>query len=699
MDAFAKHAFVTLLVALLTALPVAVADAPLPVDKYLWLEDVEGTRALDWVRERNAESQKELEAQPQFESVRTRLLATYDSEDRIPGVVKMRDHYYNFWRDKAHVRGIWRRTTLAEYRKSAPAWDTVLDLDALAASETENWVWSGFDCVAPTYDRCLIRLSRGGGDTFVQREFDIAKRDFVRDGFNLPAAKSEVSWRDRDHVFVATDFGAGSMTDSSYPRIVKAWQRGTSLDKATTVYEGQRSDVGAGAAVFIEHDYHRELIVRDIDFFNAEQFLYEGGKLLALDVPQDARVQSFQDQILITLRSDWNVGGRRHPSGAVLATDWKSFLAGQRNFQYLFTPSARVSLASLITTRNYLVVNELDNIRNKLYVLELATGKWQRRPLGTPELGNVSLRPVDDLESDDYFLTTAGFLTPSALYLGAIGSEKRELLKQLPAFFDTTGLVVSQHEATSADGTRIPYFQVAKDNLALDGSNPALLTAYGGFQISSLPNYSAGVGIGWLEKGGVYVLANLRGGGEFGPTWHQTAIKEHRQRAFDDFAAVASDLIKRKVTSPQHLGIMGGSNGGLLTGVALTQHPELYGAVVCQVPLLDMRRYSKLSAGASWIAEYGDPDKPDEWDYISRYSPYQNVRADRHYPRVLFTTSTRDDRVHPGHARKMTARMLEQGHDVLLYENTEGGHGGAANNQQQAYMGALAYTFLWKQLR
>jgi prolyl oligopeptidase len=379
--------------------------------------------------------------------------------------------------------------------------------------------------------------------------------------------------------------------------------------------------------------------------------------------------------------------------------DWERFMAGKSEFTELFKPSARTSLSAVTTTRNYVILTVLDNVASRLYSLVRKNGQWQNKQLPTPRFGVVSVAAVDNTKSDDYFMTRSDLTAPSSLYLRSAQRDGEELLKQLPEFYRARGLVITQHEATSKDGTRVPYFQVAAKALKANERNPTLLYGYGGFQLSSLPSYNPAAGLGWLEQGGVYVIANIRGGGEFGPQWHQAALKANRQRAYDDFIAVAEDLEARKITSAPHLGIMGGSNGGLLVGVMLTQRPELFGAVVCQVPLLDMRRYNKLLAGASWMAEYGDPDQPAEWEFIRKYSPYQNVSKDKKYPPVLFTTSTRDDRVHPGHARKMVARMKEQGHNVLLYENVEGGHGGAANNKQQAYMNALAYTFLWQQLQ
>jgi prolyl oligopeptidase len=668
-------------------------------DPNLWLEDVDGARALDWVRGQNAVTQRELEALPDFKPIHDRLLAIYDSKERIPYVAKHGGFYYNFWQDAQHVRGVWRRTTPAEYRKSDPAWEAVLDLDALAAQETENWVWKGADVRYPDYTRAIVNLSRGGGDAVVAREYDLESKAFVGGGFALAEAKSSVAWRDRDSIYISTDFGPDTMTSSGYPRIVKLWARGTPLDKASVVFECQKGDVGSQALVFDEPGFHREFIVREITTFTSENFAADGGRLVRLDLPADASFSTFRDQLTVKLRTDWAVGGRTYPSGALLAIPWDRFLSGGRDFAVLFHPGPRVALAEYGGTRHHIIVNELDNVRNRLYVqTPQPDGTWSRVPLPAPEFGTISAEPAEP-ESDDYFMNVTDFLTPSSYYLGTVGSPDRVLLKQLPSFFSTEGLEVSQHEAVSKDGTRVPYFQVARKGIPADGSTPTLLYGYGGFEISMTPHYSGGVGAAWLERGGAYVLANIRGGGEFGPAWHQAAVKENRQRAYDDFIAVAEDLIRRGVTAPGHLGIMGGSNGGLLMGVMLTQRPDLFGAVVCQVPLIDMRRYSHLLAGASWMGEYGDPDVPGEWAYISRYSPYQNARAEAKYPRVLIMTSTRDDRVHPGHARKFAAELEAQHHDVLYYENIEGGHSAGANNKEQAYFFALSYTFLLKELR
>jgi len=670
-------------------------------DPRLWLEDVAGEKPLAWVREHNAVTERELGGAAE-EALRARLQTILDAKERIPHANKHGDYLYNFWRDAAHVRGIWRRTTLAEYRKDAPAWETVIDLDALAKSENENWVWAGAACLEPRGERCLVSLSRGGGDAQVVREFDLKARAFVANGFTLPEAKSSIAWIDPDTIYVGTDFGTDAMTTSGYPRIVKEWKRGTPLAQARTVYEAGATDLAASASRDLTPGYERSFVSRQIDFYTSELFLVEGGKggkLVKIDKPLDANAYAVRDQMLVELRSDWTVGGRTWPQGSLLAMDFARFMRGERNFEALFTPSATTSLDGVAVTKNALLLTVLDKVKNRVVELRRVDGAWQRRDLAAPGIGTLGVTALDHSESDAYFLTVTDFLTPTTLYLGEAGSDKRERMKAMPAYFDAKPYTVMQYEAKSKDGAMVPYFVVMDRKARLDGKNPTVLYGYGGFEVSLKPSYSGLIGNAWLGKGGVYVLANIRGGGEFGPRWHQAALKENRQKAYDDFIAVAQDLIARKLTSPRHLGIMGGSNGGLLVGAALVQRPDLFNAVVCQVPLLDMARYHKLLAGASWMGEYGDPDDPKQWDYISKYSPYQNVFKDKHYPRVLFTTSTRDDRVHPGHARKMAALMQEQGHDILYWENTEGGHGGAANNAQAARMWALTYTFLLKQLQ
>ena len=679
--------------------PDAAAVANPPTDPLQWLEDVAGDKPMAWVRQHNAVSIKELEGKAAFPALQARLKTILNSKERIPYVSKEGEFFYNFWRDAQHVRGIWRRTTLAQFQLPEPAWETVIDLDQLAAGENENWVWGGASCLYPKGERCLISLSRGGGDAKVVREYDVAKRAFVADGFVLPEAKSSTGWIDDDTLFVSTDFGPGSMTSSGYPRIIKEWKRGTPLAQARTLYEAKPEDMSVGAYKDFTPGHEFQFVERQIDFYSGEMFLREGDRLTKVPKPDDATAFTVRDQLVITLRSDWQLNGRTYPQGALIATDFKAFMQGRQEFEVLFAPTATSSLDNVTATKSAILVTTLDKVKNRITELRHVDGKWLRREVDAPKLGTLAVSALDSVDSEQYFLTVTDFLNPTTLYLATASSDQRTKIKSLPAFFDAKPYKVEQFESTSKDGTKVPYFVIMNKKTKFDGKNPTVLYGYGGFEVSLKPAYSGIIGEAWLAQGGVYVLANIRGGGEFGPRWHQAALKENRQKAYDDFISVAQDLIKRKLTSPRHLGIMGGSNGGLLVGAVLTQRPDLFNAVVSQVPLLDMRRYNKLLAGASWMGEYGDPDVPEQWAYISKYSPYQNVFKDKKYPRVFFTTSTRDDRVHPGHARKMVAKMEEQGHDVLYWENTEGGHAGAANNDQQALMWALTYTFLQNQLK
>lgn len=680
--------------------PVAVTPPP-PLreeDPYLWLEDVTGEKPIAWVKERNALSQKELEGAPGFATLKARLRSIYDSKDRIPTVNAQGKFLYNFWKDETHPRGLWRRTTLPEYRKPAPAWELVLDLDALGAAEKKSWVWHGSQCLPPKYEHCLVSLSPGGSDADVVREFDVVKKAFVEGGFSLPEAKSQVGWKDLDSIYVATDFGPGSLTDSGYPRIVKEWKRGTPLAEAKMVLEGEKSDVSIFGYREFDHGKTRDWVGRAKTFFSDETWLREGEKLVKIDKPDDASISGWDDQALVRLRSDWVINDKVFKAGSLLAAPLVGLVAGQREFTVLFEPTPSTSLDAFEGTKTALFISALDDVKSVVSVATRTRKGWEQKKLDTPKVGTFSVSAYDKDVNDDFWFTETGFTSPSTLSLGTVGKPRREVLKTTPAFFKADGLEVTQHFATSKDGTKVPYFQVAKGGLTLDGSTPTLLEGYGGFEVSLTPYYDATVGAAWLERGGVFALANIRGGGEYGPAWHRAALAHHRQRAYDDFAAVAEDLIARKVTSAPKLGILGGSNGGLLVGVMLTQRPELFGAIVCQVPLLDMKRYHLLLAGASWMEEYGDPGKPDDWLALSQFSPYQNVKPGRKYPRTLFTTSTRDDRVHPGHARKMVARLLEHGADLLYYENIEGGHGGAADNAQRAQMNAMAFTFLARQL-
>ena len=668
-------------------------------DPHVWLEDVSGEKALDWVKARNEKAKQRIESDPSFEKLRNDLLEILDSNARIPFVAKNGEFYYNFWRDKKNERGLWRRTTLSEYKKAEPNWEVLLDLDALGKTEGENWVWKGASLLRPDYTRALVTLSRGGADADVTREFDLVKKEFIADGFQRPESKGGMSWIDLDHVFVSTDFGAGTMTDSGYPRIAKIWTRGKPMEEAVTVYEGTATDMSIGAAHDDSPGFERDFVTRNIAFYNDELYWLKDRKdLVKIDVPNTANKSVFHQYLLVELREPWTIGDNKYAAGSLLVTKFDDFMAGNRSFDTLFAPTDTTALSSFGFTKDAMFINVLEDVKNRIYVLKSTDKGWSKEPLrGAPSFGTVNVTAVDSDESNDFFMTATDYLNPTTLSMGTIGSDPVEL-KRLPNFFDPKGLEISQHFATSADGTRVPYFMVSQADLKPTGDHATLLYGYGGFEISLQPNYSASVGRAWLTQGGVYVVANIRGGGEYGPRWHQAALKENRLKAYEDFAAVAKDLVALKITRKERLGIQGGSNGGLLVGNMVTLYPNLFEAAVCQVPLLDMRRYNKLLAGASWMAEYGNPDIPEQWSYIQKFSPYQNVKEDKKYPKVLFTTSTRDDRVHPGHARKMMAKMESQGHPVWYYENIEGGHGGAANNRQSAFMQALAYTFLKQEL-
>jgi prolyl oligopeptidase len=665
-------------------------------DPFLWLEEVEGERALAWVRERNEATLVELSAHPAFQAIFERTQRILDSEDRIAIPSILGDRLYNFWQDSRNPRGIWRRTSWEGYLSGAPAWETVLDIDALAAAENVNWSYGGASCLAPEYRRCLVRLSRGGADAVEVREFDVETRRFVEGGFFLPEAKQSVAWRDLDALLVATDFGEGTTTTSGYARVAKLWRRGTPLTSAQTLFEGRPDDVSVSVGSIHTADRTYHLVNHRPGFFEGTLHLLQDGGLVRMDLPLDADMALLRDQLVVYLRSPWEVAGHRYGAGSLIAMPFEDFAGGGRGFRVVREPGERSTIQGLSTTRDHLLVRVLDDVRSQLWRYQIRDGRWVADQVPTPDYGSVAISATSPL-TNRYFYSSSGFTQPSTLYLADGEGEVREV-RRMPEMFDAADLTVEQYEATSSDGTRIPYFLVHRTGLARDGRSPTLLYAYGGFEISMTPSYNATTGAAWLERGGTYVVANIRGGGEFGPEWHRAALKENRQRAYDDFIAVSEDLIARGITSPQHLGIIGGSNGGLLMGVALTQRPDLYNAVVVQVPLLDMRRYHRLLAGASWMAEYGDPDRPEEWAYISRYSPYQNLRPDARYPRVLFTTTTRDDRVHPGHARKMAARMEAMGHPVYYYENTEGGHGAGVTSEQRARMQAVVFTYLWKRL-
>jgi prolyl oligopeptidase len=697
---------------------------PAPVDPFAYMEEVMGSRALDWVKAQNTVSTQLLTATTTYAADKAAVLSVLNNRDRIPDVSRRGNFFYNLLRDDQYKVGLWRRTTLDEYRKAKPQWEPILDLDALAKAENENWVWAGANCNVANHDQCLISLSRGGADARVTREFDLKTRQFVKDGFTLPEAKSRVVWVDANNLLVSTDFGANSLTKSGYPRIIKHWKRGTPLTQARTIYEGKVEDVSAFAYVERDPSYTRVYVGRSIDFYRSEQFLvdwaaFEKGadasstalaQLTKIQIPEDAQLNPNGQWAFLEIKSDLKQKDKTFKSGSLLVSRYDALLAGKPEYQALFEPTPTSSLSdngALDITKNAFLLTILENVTSRMEEWRFSNGQWTKRNIKTPTPGTLSAGALhdrfmqNDPLADAYVLTYTDFLTPNSVYLGKVGSDERELLKSNPVFFNSEGMRTEQRFAVSKDGTKVPYFVVYPKGYKAGGSAPTLLYGYGGFQVSMAPWYSGGWGRTWYERGGILVVANIRGGGEYGPTWHQSALLENKQRSYDDFIAVAQDLTKNGISRKEKLGIMGGSNGGLLVGAVMMQRPDLFGAVVCSVPLLDMRNYHKLLAGNSWMAEYGDPDKPEQWAFISKYSPYQNVKSDTKYPRVFFNTSTRDDRVHPGHARKMAALMMshQRGPDqVLYYENIEGGHGGAANNEQRANLTALEMAFLWDTL-
>ncbi|MEW1807297.1 prolyl oligopeptidase family serine peptidase [Pseudarthrobacter sp. NPDC080039] len=722
--------------------------APEPVDENVWLEDIYGEEQLAWVREQNSRTEDLLE-DADYAGLEASILEVLDSTDRIAMVGKRGDWYYNFWRDQQNPKGLWRRTTWESYCTDSPEWDVLLDVDRLSRTEGEEWVFHGATFLRPAagepYRLALLALSPDGGDANRYREFDVEARGFVdpaQGGFDLPTAKGNVSWLDADTLLVASTADGLPKTASSYARTAVTLTRGQALDSAPRLFEVPEDHMMAVAAHDSTPGFERTFAVDYIDFFNRTNFVLRDGDWVRIDVPTDVNVSAHREWLLFRPQQDWVLDGTTYPSGSLLAANFEGYLAGVRQPTVLFTPDARTSLQSWSWTRNFLLLNLLKDVSSEIRVLDPSRptgngdGGWAATVLDAcPPLHDVNAYAVDDEDEepadggagDDFWLIATGFTTPTTLMRGTLERAKPEgagtsgvvsrhaAVKASPSFFDDGDYEVEQHFAVSDDGTRVPYFQIAPRSLPLDGQNPTQLSGYGGFEVSQTPAYSGTVGRAWLERrttlsdgsdgkaphsrGGVYVVANIRGGGEYGPAWHRAALKENRHRAYEDFAAVARDLISRGVTSPRRLGCVGGSNGGLLVGNMLTRYPELFRAVSCGVPLLDMRRYTRLSAGHSWIAEYGDPDVPEHWDYIRTFSPYHLLKDAVEYPETFIWTATSDDRVGPVQARKMAARMLAMGiPNVWFHEALEGGHAGASDNRQAAALQARSQHFLWKAL-
>lgn len=668
-------------------------------DQYLWLEEVDGQKALEFVNSQNEATVKELSAEKDYQTIYDKSLEIYNSTERIAYPSIRGNYVYNFWKDKDHVRGIWRRSSLESYTSGDPVWETLLDMDELSKKDDIKWVFKGSRGLYPDYNRFLVRLSKGGGDAVVTKEFDATKKQFVENGFFIDESKGSASYVDENTLIVATDFGEGTMTNSGYPKIVKLWKRGTSLKDAQTVYEGESTDAGSTSGYILRDGTQAYTCVwRNLTTFSSQKMVWLNDKIVKIDIPEDASTNGIlNNQMIVKLKSDWKVNSKTYRTGTLLSLNFTELLKGNKEIRVIIEPGEFSSISDVSTTKNKLLLNLLTDVTGQLYIYSFNDGKWINEKVKAPDFGTISIITTNDI-SDKYFFNFRNFITPSTLYSADAGNNTFKAYKSLPAYFDASKYEVKQYKAKSKDGTIVPYFMVAGKDMKNDGTNPTLVYAYGGFEISLSPFYAATFGVSWLDKGGIFVLANIRGGGEFGPKWHQDGMKEKRQNVFDDLYAVSEDLVSKNVTSSKHLGAMGGSNGGLLVGVAFTQRPDLYNAIVCQVPLLDMQRYNKLLAGASWMGEFGDPDIPEEWEYIKKYSPYHNLKEGMDYPEVFFGTSTRDDRVHPGHARKMVAKMNDMGYTTYYYENTEGGHAGSSTNEQRAKMNALMFSYLLMKL-
>jgi prolyl oligopeptidase len=717
------HALAGTGLALMTACatPAATPEAPVPgaasapaapaaaaaafEDKYLWMEEVEGERALAWVRAQNTRSLAQLQADPRYAALEADALNIIRATDRLTFGGYIEGYVSNFWQDDRQVRGVWRRATFDSWRAGTPAWETVLDIDQLAAREGRNWVYQGASCFDPVdywNTRCLVTLSDGGKDASVRREFDLRTRTFVEGGFSLPEAKAGTAWRDADTLLVGTDWGAGTLTESGYPFIIKALDRGQPLSAARELFRGAPSDVGVWPVRIDDGQRTHNLFNRATTFFTFQShYLKDDGSVVRLPLPDKHAITGIRDGLLFfSTQEDWTPpGGTPIASGSLVSAPLADVLAGGTvRYTVIYAPGEREAFqsASLSQTGLYVVITR--NVKSEVRrYMRGANGSWSFQPVALPQNGVASLADTD-IRSDRVFFSYNDMITPPSVLMAESPAAAPVTVQAQPARFDASNLEVQQFEAVSRDGTRVPYFVVHKKGITLNGSTPTLLYGYGGFEVSMLPNYGSYAGKMWLERGGAYVLANIRGGGEFGPAWHQAGLKGNRQVIYDDFIGVAEDLIRRGITSPRRLGAMGGSNGGLLMGVMLTQRPDLFNAVVVQVPLLDMLRYDRLLAGASWVDEYGDPDNPAERPFLERISPYQNLVRRADMPVPFFVTSTKDDRVHPAHARKFAARMEELGMPFLYYENIDGGHSAAANLVEGARRRALEYTYLFERL-
>ena len=680
----------------------ATAAATTSDDPFQWLEETRSEQSLAWVRAENERVDQTLARDPRFAALKAEALTILDAKDRIPGVDFTSYGLTNFWQDATNPRGLVRVTTLDSYRTANPVWETILDIDALAKAEGREWVYKGMSCLPPAGTKCMVALSDGGKDATELREFDIATRSFVKDGFFLPESQGGVQWVDENTLLVSRDFGGGTITESQYPFTTREWKRGTKIEDAPEIYRGDAKDVSSGASLLRDAagTIHGRIASKGVSFFESEQYIWHGGKWLKLDMPLKASVGGIVDgRILFTTDAEWTTGGKTYPADSILSADLAAFKADPNGApkSLVWSPGPKQTAQGRAITKDALFVSYLDNVRGRVMRLDFADGKWRTAPVAAlPQSATLGIAAASD-ETGEVMFSSTDFLTPSQLWYSD-GTAAPTVLKTSPERFDSAGLQIQQFEATSEDGTKVPYFVVSKKGVKLDGSTPTLLYGYGGFQVPQLPGYSGTIGKLWLEKGGAYVLGNMRGGGEFGPEWHQTAMGANKQRTWDDFIAIGDDVVKRGLTSPRRLGVMGGSQGGLLVGTAFTQRPDLFNAAIVQIPLFDMLRLPFIGRGASWVGEYGDPRKPEERKWIEAYSPYQKLVKGVNFPMPFYWASTADDRTHPSHARKAAARMSANGQPYYYYEDMTGGHSGGVDNQQRAKLQALQYVYLMQRL-
>lgn len=667
-------------------------------DKYIWLEEVESERSMNWVKAQNKLAIDKISSEKGFNTLQNKFEIANNDKSKIPYPQILGEYVYNFWQDETHIRGLWRRMLKADYLADSNEWEAVLDIDKLAETEGIKWTFKGVNWLHPENKLCLVNLSDGGTDEGIIREFNTETKRFVNNGFETPPSKGSADWIDENTLLITHKFeGENTLTESGYPRIAKTWKRGTALSQAEEIYKADKKVAGVFTALDFTKTGTYTFVYTWISALNVELRYWKDSKLTKVDFPKDADIKGmFDNKLLLHLQVDWEENGQVYKTGSLLGYNFDTFIEGKKEIEIIYEPDEKSSLISVSITKDFLVLNTMQNVQSKLLKSEFVEGKWQNKTINTPNFGSIYVISADK-NSNAFFYNYSNFITPSTLFY--IDEKGTKTVKQQKALFNTENLEVNQYEVASKDGTMIPYYVVHAKNIELNGENPTLVYAYGGFNIAVKPDYKSNIGIGWLEQGGVYVLANIRGGGEFGPAWHQGAMREKRQNAYNDFYAVCEDIISKKISSPKHLGAYGWSNGGLLAGVVTTQRPELFNAVVIGAPLLDMKRFNKMLAGASWMGEYGNPDVPEDWAYLQKYSPYHNLKAGVTYPEVLFMTSTKDDRVHPAHARKMAAKMMEMDLLLFYYETIEGGHSAASTNAQRAFNSAILFSYLSMKLK